>query len=89
MRAFVSVGACPNLEPMQRAKYDGQVRPPSTTSKYDLRHLRGCGVVELMQTRVREAWKFALDRSRIEALMRSAQLHLMFPLSCEPEDRLK
>ena len=67
MHALVNVGACLNLEPAQRAKHD-------------LRHLRCRSVVEVMQSRVHETWKFALDRSRIEALIRFAQLHRTLPL---------
>jgi len=65
--ALVNVGACLNLEPAQR-------------TKYDLRHLRGRSVVEVVQARVRETRKFAFDCSDIEALIRSARLHLRLPL---------
>ena len=67
MHALVNVGTCLNLEPTQCAKYD-------------LRHLRSRSVVEVMQARVRDPWKLTFDRSCIEALIRSARLHLTLPL---------
>ena len=66
MCTLVNVGACLYFESAQRAKYD-------------LRHLRGRSVVEVVQTRIRETWKFAFDRSGVKALIRSAKLHLSCP----------
>jgi hypothetical protein len=67
---LMNVSACLKLELAQRGKYD-------------LRHMRGRSVVEIVQASVRETAKSALDRSRIEALIQSSQLHLMLPLRCD------
>jgi hypothetical protein len=45
-------------------------------AKYDFWHLCGCSIVKIVQTKIHKARKFALDRSRVEELVRLTRRHL-------------
>jgi hypothetical protein len=63
MNALMHIRARFKLEPTHRVERD-------------LRHLGGCCVIEVMQTRVRKTWKLTLDCSRIEMLVRRTWLYV-------------